>query len=299
MIKLTKRILQQALDHSATGTVIVDSAGRRIVYANDAMERLLGWTPDALVGKTLDNLMVAGDPLPIGAKVAPPDTLIYQQWRCAHGPNCELQWQASALTDADDRPAFWLLTVLPDQLSDSLSTYDETRSRITQTDAATGLPTRKVFEEMLMRDWAVARRVRRRVSIMVFRVDAFDGYQKVFGRHAGDSCLRKIAHAIHGSIRRESDFAARFAADQFAVLTAGSDEKQLLEFAKNIAEKVRLLAIHHPRSPVDRFATVSYAVAAQTPQLRASYEMLINTALEDLGEPVEALATCVERRDTA
>ena len=154
--------------------------------------------------------------------------------------------------------------------------------RIEGRDSATGIVNRRAFDDIFQRDWVMARREKRSVGIMLFRLDAFDGYREVFGRHAADSCLYKVAHAITGSLRRGGDLAARFSDDQFAVLIAEDDESRVSEFAGCIAEKVRGLAIHHPRSLVDRFVTVSYGFAAMVPADATTTATLIEAASEEL-----------------
>jgi PleD family two-component response regulator len=46
--------------------------------------------------------------------------------------------------------------------------------------------------------------------------------------------------------------------DCLVVLSHSSDETGVNEFAARIAETVRELGLHHPRSRQDRFVTVSY-----------------------------------------
>jgi diguanylate cyclase (GGDEF)-like protein len=91
-----------------------------------------------------------------------------------------------------------------------------------------------------------------------------------------------VAQAITGSLRRAGDLAARFSDDQFAVLIAADDEANVINFAASIADKVRGLAIHHPRSPVDRFVSVSFGVAAAIPAGTATNDSLIKAAAKML-----------------
>jgi diguanylate cyclase (GGDEF)-like protein len=103
-------------------------------------------------------------------------------------------------------------------------------------------------------------------------------------RLAADSCLRKVALAITGSLRRAGDLAARFSDDQFAVLIAADDEASVINFAASIVEKVRGLAIHHPRSPVDRFVSISFGVATSIPTGIATTDSLIEAATKMLAD---------------
>ena len=79
--------------------------------------------------------------------------------------------------------------------------------------------------DIMLAPMVMARREKRLLSVVILRVDGFKAYREVFGRHAADSCLGKVAHAITGSLRRAGDLAARYSDDQFIVLVGNSDKK--------------------------------------------------------------------------
>ena len=136
----------------------------------------------------------------------------------------------------------------------------------------------------------LARREQRSLGLMLFQLDGFNAYREVYGRHAADSCLRKVAHAITGSLRRATDLTARFEDDQFVVLVAQGDENKITDLAAAIAGKVRGLSVHHPRSPVDRFVTVSFGVAVGIPASTGGVNVLVEQAEESLSQrqPINA-----------
>jgi diguanylate cyclase (GGDEF)-like protein len=289
MLRMTKKLLQQALDLSAAATVILDPDGARIVYANAAMESLLGCPTGALQHRHVAGLRAGGAELVLDAR---PDGHAASQpirWRVGDGKARDLQVHTAALTDDRGQLACWLLTAVSEP-SDAGST-GAAGTPTPSTDAATGLPDRAAFEQALARDWAAGRRVRSRVSLLLFRIDAFPAYREVFGRHAADSCLRKVGHAIGGCLRRDADLVARYSEDQFVAMVGGADEEQAGEFAQRIADRVRLLAIHHPRSVTDRFVTVTWSVAVSSPGLQDSYRKLLASAETGLpGAQAESLA---------
>jgi diguanylate cyclase (GGDEF)-like protein len=147
-----------------------------------------------------------------------------------------------------------------------------------RTDAVTGLLSRQAFIEVLQRDWVIAGREQRRITVIVFQVDAFDRYRDLYGKHAADSCLRKVAHAITGSLRRAGDMAARVADNRFAALVGSGEENQAREFAAQIARKVRDLAIHHPRSPSGRYVTVAIGFGSEVPVWGETQNSLLQKA---------------------
>lgn len=135
---------------------------------------------------------------------------------------------------------------------------------LSRDDAVTGLLNETAFHEVLAHDWAVAKREKSTLALVCFTPDHFEAYLSVFGRHATDSCLRRVAQAVRRCLRRASDVAARIPAnggERIVVLSHASDEGGVREFAERIATAVRDLGLHHPRSPSSRFVTVSTRVA--------------------------------------
>lgn len=284
MINITKRVLIQALDCGDKSVVIADARTPKlcVVYVNPAVEKLTGYDASELIGRPLADLVLDGA-LPSGADAAdqstsPGATTVKQAWRTRKpGGSINAEFRLSPLYARPGRPAYWLLSETWNEAEEAVDSSDEQALRAALRDArlslqklqnldpATGLPNHRAFGEMVRRDWAIARREQRKVSLLLFRVDALEKYRELFGRHAADSCLRKVAHAISGSLRRAGDFAARYDTDRFAVIISGADDKQAAKFAADIADKVRSLSIHHPRSPVARFVTVSFGTATIVP----------------------------------
>lgn len=135
---------------------------------------------------------------------------------------------------------------------------------LTRDDPVTGLLNERAFREVLKHDWAVAAREHSTLALVVFTLDDFDQYVAVFGRHASDSCLRRVGQAVRRCLRRASDVVARFEEARLVVLSHASDEVAVREFAERISSAVRELGMHHPRSTSDRFVTVSYRVVSET-----------------------------------
>lgn len=131
---------------------------------------------------------------------------------------------------------------------------------LSRDDQVTGLLNGRAFLEVLQHDWAVAAREKSQLAVVVFRLDDFDAYVDVFGRHAADSCLRRVGRAIRRCLRRASDVVGRIDGAEFAVLSHAADEQAVHGFAKRIATSVRELGMHHPRSTVAKFVTVAIHV---------------------------------------
>ncbi len=296
MATLRKNIIRQALDLSPVATLIVDmkASPSTVQYVNQAFEALSGYDADELLGRSWSEL-VSGDAAgndndPAGCNQQ--DALLQCHPRL--GVAEELTLDLLPLYDGPGEPRYWLATeqqrVVGTEQEDLerdalMSVLREARTHLRKLDGrdtATGVLSRRSFEELLQRDWVLARRERRSLALLVFRLDSFNAYSDVFGRHAADACLRKVAHAIAGSLRRAGDLTARCADDSFVVLMGEADESQADTLACQIAARVRGLAIHHPRSMHDRYVTVSYGVASVTPDGSSGHSALIEKAEEDI-----------------
>lgn len=138
---------------------------------------------------------------------------------------------------------------------------------LTRDDPVTGLLNATTFREVLEHDWAVAGRERSSLALVTFELDDFPAYIQVFGKHASDSCLRRVAQALRRCLRRASDVAARIETvdgDYLVVLSHSSSEEGIGEFAATISAAVRDLGLHHPRSRQAKFVTVSYKTTVRT-----------------------------------
>jgi diguanylate cyclase (GGDEF)-like protein len=135
---------------------------------------------------------------------------------------------------------------------------------MSRADPVTGLLNDRAFREILEHDWAVAAREKSDLGLVLFTLDDFEAYVAVFGRHAADSCLRRVGRAVRRCLRRASDVVGRLDGSELVVLSHASDEDGVREFAARISTAVRDLGLHHPRSSVSKFVTVTYSVSVVT-----------------------------------
>ncbi len=150
---------------------------------------------------------------------------------------------------------------------------------LSRDDPVTGLLNERAFYEVLEHDWAVASREKSPLSLVVFNLDEFAAYTEVFGQHAADSCMRRVGQAVRRCLRRASDVVGRMQGNQVVVLSHASDATGVREFAGRISTAVRELGLHHPRSSVAKFVTVSYEIGVSTD---AQEETSASTFLDEL-----------------
>ncbi|MDJ0759735.1 MAG: diguanylate cyclase [Woeseiaceae bacterium] len=158
----------------------------------------------------------------------------------------------------------------------SLLKSKRTSQDLKRDDLITGLLNELAFRELLSHDWAVAEREQTTLSVVLFQLQDFPAYVHTFGRHASDACLRKVGQAIRRCLRRASDVVARVDDDKFVVLSHASEASGVTSFAERIADNVRELGLHHPKSSSARFVTVAFDIEVSTPanENRSADELL-------------------------
>lgn len=295
MKDIDKNVLIQALDHLPVGTLLIDAQKDHwpVIYMNSVIGHLTGLDTATLLGCPWRGLLV--DPEELAPQrerlLGAPSVVVRQlkqRWQSRSGEPVDLTLQVSPLFSRPGRPAYWLVTVeaiaangavgAEDTLRTSLRDAQLRLRQLDRSDAITGLANRQAFLDVVQRDWTVASRDQRRISVLVFQVEALDRYRDLYGKQAADSCLRKIGHSLTGSLRRMGDVAARVADNRFAVLVGSSEESQVEEFGAQIARKVRELAIHHPRTSGGRYVTVSIGIGSEVPPWGETENFLLQKA---------------------
>ena len=172
--------------------------------------------------------------------------------------------------DAGDR-----LRIDPKLSRDSLSGAHQPTGVAVRDDRLTGLFTLPYLQELLKRDWAIAQREKRSIAVFAIDIDSLDLYNATFGRAAGDSTIRRVSHCVSGCLRRSSDVTARIDGGNLMAFAPGLTLEQALALGQVMAERVRELRIHHPRSGVLRYVSVSVGVCAAVPEADESPTALV------------------------
>ncbi len=158
------------------------------------------------------------------------------------------------------------------------STNTQTMLAYLRDDKLTGLLRRGYFDELLKRDLGLAQRESRTLSLFMFDPDFFEPYRELFGRPGADQSLRRIGRTIGACFRRASDLCVRFDETRIVALCTGMDAEHATKHAEVVLSRIRDLAIHHPRSAVSRFLTVSAGVVTLVPPREFDADKLITAA---------------------
>jgi diguanylate cyclase (GGDEF)-like protein len=137
------------------------------------------------------------------------------------------------------------------EASAALSRVDSARAveARASTDALTGLPNRRYFEEFCS---LLGRRRRsedaREFGVLMVDIDWFKRINDAHGHDIGDEVLRVVARAIADAVR-DGDVPARFGGEEFAILLRNSSLQVALEVAERVRLAVSQLDLHQWRVP--------------------------------------------------
>lgn len=105
-------------------------------------------------------------------------------------------------------------------------------------DPLTGLPNRRLFEELSEAAIVQAKRNRIRQALLFIDIDGFKDVNDTWGHKTGDHLLIKIGDILHDSVR-ESDLLARIGGDEFVVhLCSDTDTDDAAAIAAKIIRRL-------------------------------------------------------------
>jgi diguanylate cyclase (GGDEF)-like protein len=148
---------------------------------------------------------------------------------------------------------------------------------LTDGDALTGLATRRVFMDRLQRELGYGERRGQPCSMLVVDLDGSRRLNEQYGAEAGNAALQLVAEALRRTLR-ETDLAARWGGDEFAVLLAGTDR----DAAQGVAQRIR-------------HAVYSTTLEAGARLIRCSVSIGAAAAPRD-GRDADAVVASAERR---
>ncbi|WP_342109796.1 sensor domain-containing diguanylate cyclase [Methylobacterium sp. SI9] len=135
---------------------------------------------------------------------------------------------------------------------------------LSRTDALTGLPNRRRFEETFAAATETARRDGRPLALLIVDADHFKRYNDRYGHPVGDAILKALARRLAASVHRPQDLVSRIGGEEFAILLPETDGAGAGRIADRVHAEVAALAV--PSAGIGAGAvTVSIGLASAEP----------------------------------
>lgn len=145
--------------------------------------------------------------------------------------------------------------------------------RMAHYDQLTKLANRRHFDETLSQQFALAKRNKTPLSMIICDIDFFKVYNDTYGHQEGDNCLAKVAAIIAEQINRPTDLACRYGGEEFTVILPNTPLKSALKIAENMREAVFCAKIPHRGSKIAPNVSLSLGVSTYYGQFNEDHEL--------------------------
>lgn len=136
---------------------------------------------------------------------------------------------------------------------------------LSYTDGLTGIANRRIFDETLIKEWNICKRMQVPISLIMFDIDFFKLYNDTYGHDGGDECLKKVAAAANQIVQRPDDLVARYGGEEFSIILPNTNENGAHHIAEKLLFAIRDLHIPHIHSKICNSLTISIGVATCIP----------------------------------
>jgi diguanylate cyclase (GGDEF)-like protein/PAS domain S-box-containing protein len=281
-VEMYKRLLDGLFE----GVYFVDTQ-RRIVYWNEAAERITGYHGDKVVGRGCsDNILChvdeAGHHLckngcPLAATLtnrSPGVLHVYLQH--AQGHRVPVRVAAAPIMDAEGQVIGAVESFVED------SEWRAAKDRVAElekyafVDALTEMPNRRYLERTLDIKIGEANRYGWACGVLLIDIDHFKRINDQFGHDQGDAVLRMVAGTLQAGVR-SLDLAGRWGGEEFMVIVGNASQNAVL----GVAERLRAL-VATSRLNGSNLISVTISVGAAVIRNGESATDLIRRADESL-----------------
>jgi diguanylate cyclase (GGDEF)-like protein/PAS domain S-box-containing protein len=220
----------RALITHSSDLVLVLRADTTVLSATPSAERLLGMTPDELIGRPLMDLVVERDisVLVTGLDCGAADEPI--EFAVRHADGREVATEAYVVDLSAEPSVRGIVLTLRD-----VSERKELEERLSHQafhDSLTGLPNRALLRDRLTH--ALARRGdERRLALLFLDLNDFKTVNDSLGHSTGDQLLQLVAARLELHLR-VGDTAARLGGDEFVVLLEDVEEEEAAAMATRL-----------------------------------------------------------------
>lgn len=239
-------LLETSIEHLNDIVLITEAEpfeepGPKILFVNQAFERMTGYTKDEVIGKTPRLLQ--------GPKTQKSElkriSQALRKWQPVsaelinYKKNGQPFWIDLDIIPVADNTGWYTHWVAIERDITERKKFDKKIQRLAFYDTLTGLTNRQLLLDRLKHQIAFCKRTSKHSAIVFIDLDNFKNLNDTLGHNVGDLLLKQVAIALQKSVR-ESDTVARFGGDEFVIMLDELSENSNIAYAdvEKVAEKI-------------------------------------------------------------
>jgi len=235
-LKATKDYLENLL-HSSIDSILTVDTQSMVTYANQGTTKMMGYPLEEFVGHPFDAFLAGGK-----------DEGDYIRRLLLANPEIQNYETEIVRKDGQHLPVSMSISVVKGSngiwtnflaICKDITAQKNVEAALKEEsikDGLTGLYNQRYFHDRLESEIERARRQGHSLSLLLFDVDQFKGYNDSHGHLEGDRVLRTIGQVVLECTREHVDIGFRYGGDEFTVILPEAREEQ----AMLIAERIRV-----------------------------------------------------------
>lgn len=157
--------------------------------------------------------------------------------------------------------------ILQEELQEAYQAAEKTA----RLDGLTGIPNRRHLDEYFAKEWQRSMRGQTPLSLILFDIDYFKGFNDTYGHQAGDDTLVQVARCLSAQTHRPADMVARYGGEEFMAILPETPAEGALELAERMRLAVSGLRIPNEKSCCNNgYLSVSCGISTINPQQTGS-----------------------------
>lgn len=235
------RLLLNLFEHSSSGLLLCDAAGR-VHLCSPYAALMLATTPEQVCGEPIERWIT---PLIDFSRAATDPLLAAGQWETQAMRADGTEFPVELTVSDGEIDGHWRTVLIVRDITDRRLTQARL-SELANIDSLTGLPNRALFRDRLAQAMARARRGGGSMALMFLDLDNFKVINDTLGHGIGDELLREVAERLRSCLREVDSLAwaqdSEAGEEALTVSRLGGDEFTVIAENLGSAEVAMMVA---------------------------------------------------------
>jgi diguanylate cyclase (GGDEF)-like protein/PAS domain S-box-containing protein len=253
-----------SLIRNASDVICILGADALVHYVSPSVERTFGYSPVALAGSSLVEIVHPDEiqrvRLFVASIAAQSGGRATVEFRVQHERGSWRNVEVLATNLIEDAEIAGVVLNIRD-VSERKAFQAELEHQAFH-DALTGLPNRALFHNRVAHALVAQLRDQMPVAVLMLDIDDFKNINDGLGHGAGDSVLEEVARRLQDCMR-PVDTAARLGGDEFAILIHEAETEQAIEIAHRLLEALEAaITLEHRKLAIGISIGIAFSASA-------------------------------------